>query len=346
MGPIAAVAAVATTFAAATGAFDPGKPPPVIDKAPNPIAHKFPPINFASIFDELSKEKFDIIKGQDGKMSMKFSNSSGRIDLSQPVSSGNVDLSLPAVRNIDSRATEVVALSAAMTRLANTIEEMEKTSPYLIEQNRELIDSFRKASTKALDRGFDFRQNAIDQKLTRLGLANSSSAFGVQVALAREKAYAYATMELKEAELAQGLKQQSIANLQQRGELLGKNAQVELGRFNSEKQIELANEELVQKQALGQKALELEKNQQRINTEFSNKAMDEKRRDRMAEIGVNLYNSGNNRSIMAQNTDNTAIAQQNQAQYEEFRLTPDNPWKAIGRDVTGKIVGSVMGSLF
>lgn len=258
---------------------------------------KFRPIDFTSIFDELSKDKIDLIKGLNGKMSMKFSNSSGRIDLSQPVSSGNVNTNLPAVNPINERAVNVVALSSAMTNLANTIEEMEKTSPYLIEQNKELINSFRSAATKALDRGFNFRQNAIDQKLAKYGLANSSSAFGVQVALAREKANAYAEMELKEAKLAQGLKQQAIANLQQRGDLLGKNAQVELGKFSAESQNELANQELIQKQAMNQKALDLQQNQQRISTEFTNRKLLEQRRNNMMQTGANLFNSGNHQFL-------------------------------------------------
>ncbi len=230
-----------------------------------------------------------------------------------------------------------------MTRLGNTIEQVENTSPYLIPQNQELINSFRQASEQALDRGFDHRQYAIDQKLAKYGLDNSSTAFGVQVALAREKANAYGDLELKQAELAQGLKQQSISNLHQRGDLLDKNAGVELNRFAAESQNQLANEELTQKQAMGEKQLELQNEEQRLATEFANRNMLEQRRARMAELGMNMFNEGNKQAVNAQHVDNNAIAQQNSDQLQRF-LNMNTPLEhKIGRDLLGKAIGAAMG---
>jgi len=325
--------------------FGGSKPPAAINQANNPIANKFQPINFTSIFDELSKDKLDIIRGMDGKIALKFGNNDSRIDLNAPVQSRSVSNRLPTITPINERAAGVVALSQAMTRLGNSIEQMENTSPYLIQQNQELINSFRDASTKAIDRGFDFRQYAIDQKLTKMGLNNSSTAFGTQVALAREKANAYSDLELKQAELAQGLKQQSLANLHQRGDLLGKNAQVELGKFNSESQAELANQELIQKQAIAEKDIEFKNEEQRLGTEFANRNMLEQRRARMAELGVNILNNGNQQAISAQQTDNNAISQQNTANLNQFALKPSNPWKDMAMNTIGNIATATTGGM-
>ena len=108
-------------------------------------------------------------------------------------------------------------LNQEVEKVQSSFEQLEQTSPYLIPQNQEFINSYKTAVNNALDRGFDFRQQAIDTKLSKMGLSNSSTALGVQVALAREKANAFAEAELKQAELAQGLKQQAIGNIMNRG---------------------------------------------------------------------------------------------------------------------------------
>ncbi len=66
-------------FKATRAFFGTKQPPRLQTQANNPIANKFEPINFTSIFDEISKDKLDIIKGLDGKLNLKFSNSDGRI---------------------------------------------------------------------------------------------------------------------------------------------------------------------------------------------------------------------------------------------------------------------------
>lgn len=235
-----------------------------------------------------------------------------------------------------------MALSQAMTRLGSSIEQMENTSPYLIQQNQGLIQSFRRASERAIDRGFDHRQYAIDQKLAKYGLDNSSTAFGVQVALAREKANAYGDLELKQAELAQGLKQQSLANLHQRSDLLGKNAGIELNRFAAESQNQLANEELVQKQAFAERQLEGQNEDRRLATEFGNKKIAEARRKRMAALGLNAFNQGNNQAINARHVDNNAIAQANGDELARYDRESD-PMKEIGHTLLGASVGNLTG---
>jgi len=309
MGVPAMIAgAVASAAVGAFAASSSDDPPAIKTEAPESqrIANKIPPINFASVMDSLTGDQLDIIRGTDGKVALTFGNNSGEIDLDRPVDAGNVNVNLPALRqirgrNIDERAVEVVALSQAMTRLGAAIEQMEATSPYLIPQNQELITSYRNAVQGALDRGFDFRQQAIDQKLTKMGLINSSTAFGVQVSLAREKANAYAEAELKQAELAQGLKQQAIGNLHKRGDQLTQQAGVELNRFATETsnqlklrgqdmQADLEVQRLEQQSVAAQAALELQANQQRLYTEFANKGILENRRKNMLAAGTDLFN--------------------------------------------------------
>jgi len=195
-----------------------------------------------------------------------------------------------------------------------------------------------------LPRGFSSRQYAIDQKLAKMGLGESSTAFGVQVALAREKANAYSDLELKQAELAQGLKQQSLANLHQRGDLISKNANVELNKFAAESQNKLANEQLIQHQAIAEKELEFKSEEQRLSTEFANRNMLDQRRANMASLGVNAMTNNNQQAISAQGIDNSAIAGQNAAQYQRHSLIR-NPWREAANMGIGILGGKAAGAL-
>jgi len=70
------------------GIFRGRKPPPVINRLDNgqQIANKLAPINYASVIDQLSGNKLDIIRGGDGKVGLAFSNNRGnRIDLESPI---------------------------------------------------------------------------------------------------------------------------------------------------------------------------------------------------------------------------------------------------------------------
>jgi hypothetical protein len=323
-------------------------PPRVSTEAPESqqIANKIPPINFASIMDSLSGDKLDIIRGTDGKVSLTFGNNSGRIDLNRPVDAGNINVRQIRGRNIDERAVEVIALSQAMTRLGGVIEQMENTSPYLIAQNQDLINSYRTAVSSALDRGFDFKQQAIDQKLTKMGLINSSTSFGVQVALAREKANAYAEMELKQAELAQGLKQQAIGNLHKRGEQLNQQANTELNRFGVETSNQLQVRSQDMQADLATQQLELQANEQRINTDFANKSLIENRVNRMTELGLGLFNKSSEHALTARSIENTAIANNNLAENNRFKSIPVNPWKKFAYDQMGSLGGKMAGKAF
>jgi hypothetical protein len=338
-----ALGAIGGLAVAKSGAFgSPQQPPPPITSLPEnqQIANQYKPINFASIMDELSGDRLEIVRGVDNRVSLNFANSRGRINLDEPA-----NINLPAVRQIrgraiDERAAEVIALSSAMTRLGNAIEQMETTSPYLIPQNQELINSYRTAVTGALDRGFDFKQQAIDQKLTKMGLANSSTAMGVQIALAREKATAYAESELKQAELAQNLKQQALGNLNQRGQLLNAQANTELNRFATETsnqlqlrgqdmQADLATQTLEQQRSMNQNILQLEQ-----------AGLKDKRRAMMLQAGADLFNGGNQSAINARQVDNNALTNANTTQLAAFNSRPRDPMKELLYAGVGAGIGS------
>lgn len=341
MGIVAAgVGLVGAGIGALVGSSGKSKPPPVINSLPQSqqIANSIPPINFASIMDELTGDQLQIIRGTDGKVSLGFKNTRGRVSLED-----SLNINLPVVRqvrgrNIDERAVEVIALSQAMTRLGGVIEQMESTSPYLIEQNQELINSYRTAVSGALDRGFDFKQQAIDQRLTKMGLANSSTAIGTQIALAREKANAYAEFELKNAELAQDLKQQAIGNLHKRGEQLNQQANTELNRFGVEtsNQLQLRGQDM--QADLATQALEQQRAIAQTGFEFDKSKMIEGRHNMMLEAGTNLFNQGNTHSIQARNVDNNAISDSNKAQYARYALT-SNPGGELFNTFAGSVAG-------
>lgn len=301
--------------------FRPKQPPPPIRElsASESIASKYMPINFVSIMDGLMGDKLDVVRGVDGKISMNFTNPNGRTSRMSPE------------RNIDERAVEVIALSEAMTRLGTAIEQLEATSPYLIPQNQDLINSYRTAVSSALDRGFDFRQQAIDTKLSKMGLTNSSTALGVQVALARERANAMAETELKQAELAQNLKQQAIGNLVTRGNMIQNQANTELARFGTEtgNQMQLRGQD--------------------IQKEIALSTLDQDRQKFLAAAGLDALNTGNQQSINAGAVDANRVAGLNNAQYQQFDRRSD-PWGDMGRamlmNTAGRITGNIVGNTF
>jgi len=278
------------------------KPPTPITSLPESqtMANKYKPINFVSIMDSLMGDKLDIVRGVDGKISMNFTNPNGKTVRMSPD------------RNIDEKAVEVIALSSAMTRLGNAIEELERTSPYLIPQNQELIDSYKTAVNNALDRGFDFRQQSIDGKLSKMGLSNSSTALGVQIALAREKANAMAEAELKQAELAQNLKQQAIGNLALRGKLVNDQANTELARFSQEtgNQMQLRGQD--------------------IQKEIALSTLDQDRQKFLTAAGIDALNTGNQQSINAGAVDASRVASFNNANLTKYSMTSNPVAEAFG----------------
>ena len=90
---------------------------------------------------------------------------------------------------------------------------------------------------------------------------------------------------------------------------------------------------------------EVKNEEQRLGTEFANRNMLEQRRARMAELGVNILNNGNQQAISAQQTDNNAISQQNTANLNQFALKPSNPWKDMAMNTIGNIATATTGGM-
>ena len=295
---MAAVGAGASYLAAKSAP----KPPAPIRSLPEgqSAVSRFKPTNYMSIMNTLMGDQMEIIKDVNGRMNISIGNAKGRsvVPLQE--------------RNIPEQALAVIMLSESMTDLGNAIEEMERTSPYLIPQNQELIDSYRTAVNNALDRGFDFRQQAIDTKLSKMGLSNSSTALGVQIALARERANAMAEAELKQAELAQGLKQQAISNLVTRGKLIQDQANTEMERFKAENTTGL--------QLRGQD----------IQREIAQSTLEQDRQKFLTAAGIDAFNAANNQALNAENVDTNKINSLNNAQNAQFDRTRKPFSEALG----------------
>lgn len=278
------------------------KPPTPIRSLPKgqSAASRFKPTNYMSIMNTLMGDKMEIVKDVNGKMNISISN---------PKGSSVVPMQ---ERNIPEQALAVIMLSESMTDLGNAIEEMEQTSPYLIPQNQELINSYKTAVNNALDRGFDFKQQAIDTKLSKMGLSNSSTALGVQIALARERANAMAEAELKQAELAQGLKQQAIGNLMNRGKLLSEQGKIEVDRFKAENTTGL--------QLRGQD----------IQREIAQSTLEQDRQKFLTAAGIDAFNAANNQALNAENVDTNKINSLNSAKNAQYDRTRKPFSEALG----------------
>lgn len=307
------------------------KPPEPIRSLPkNEMAsEKFRPSNYVSMVDTLLNNKIDIVKDINGNLNIAM----------QGFKNQTVDL--PAfskksiTQNIPEKALAVIMLSESMTNLGNAIEQMEKTSPYLIPQNQELIDSYKTAMNRALDRGFDFKQDSIDRKLAKMGLSNSSTALGVQIALAREKANAMAENELKQAELASNLKQQAINNLTNRGNMIQNQANLELDRFRTETSNNLA----LRDQDIRLQDQDINLRNQELQRNIAQATLAQDRQKFLVSAGVNAFNQLNDQSLNAQSLDIRKIDSLNSGQYAKYDRTRDPLSEATGV-LSGALISS------
>ena len=295
---MAAVGAGASYLAAKSAP----KPPAPIRSLPEgqSAVSRFKPTNYMSIMNTLMGDQMEIIKDINGRMNISISNPKGS------------NVKIAPDRNIPEQALAVIMLSESMTDLGNAIEEMERTSPYLIPQNQELINSYKTAVNNALDRGFDFKQQSIDGKLSKMGLSNSSTALGVQIALARERANAMAEAELKQAELAQGLKQQAISNIMNRGKLLSEQGKIEVDRFKAES------------------AIGAELRDQDFKKEIALTSLEQDRQKFLTAAGIDAFNAANNQALNAENVDTNKINSLNNAQNAQYDRTRKPFSEALG----------------
>ena len=269
------------------GAFTPNPPPPIRRLPQNEAAAtNFQPTNFVSIMDELMGNRMDLVRGVDGRISLNITDPNQR------------PTSYPIDGRISDQALGIIAISDAMTRLGNTIQEIENTNPFLISQNQDLINNYKTAVKSALDNGFDFKQQSIDSKLAKMGLSKSSAALNMQLGLAREKANSYANLALKESELAQNLKQQSIQNLNTRSKILNDQAGV----------------------GLNQMSQNLQMRKQDIQKELNYATLNQNRNQMGINAGINLLNSGNQNALNARQIDNNLLANINNANLQNYNM--------------------------
>ena len=335
---------------------------------PQKIAPEFKPINTMSWFDDISGEQFSFIRDKEGNLTVNTKDISGRPNVYDPISMNNVNIALPEVgdlREFNNRyAASVIALTQELRSLNDTIQVIENTAPELIPQNKELIDSFKAASKRAMDKGFDIKRNGIDKRLTEMGLLNSSTALGSQIALARERVDSEINNRFQTAELANKAKQQTLVNQYQLGQQIVQMAGVELNRYNSESQNELAargqdltREGLIQQRGAEQARLNLSLEQTRIANELATRQLRATVMNARnpTNAAVHMITNTNEQAIKATGADNNAMHHLNlaeighgQANIDRFKANQAAQTDPLGRLLNvgaGAFLGGGMSSL-
>lgn len=277
---------------------------------PTQVAPEFKPINSMNWFDNISGEQFSFVRDREGNLTVNTRDISGKAPIDSPIGMNNinvannigvnnigvnniptnniamnpVNVTLPNVGNLaafnNRYAAAVAVLTAELRNLGNTISVIENTAPELIPQNRALIDAFRQANQRAMDKGFDIRRNGIDKKLREMGLSNSSTALGAEIAQARDRVDAEITSNLQVAGLADKTKQQTLATQFQLGQQIVQQATVEMNKYNSESQNELnargqdlSREQLIQQRGSEQANLNLKQEQSRVAIQLASEQL-------------------------------------------------------------------------
>ena len=153
------------------------------------------------ILDGLEREQFGIARDVKNRMVLTYKNNRGNVDLdgSQSTERGQKNPGLE-------KAASFINLHKSISELNTTIEEMRDKSPELIDGNKEFINNFIKRREEAFTRGFDIKERTINNKLVEMGLNNSSSALGIAMSLASERAVAYTNLEDENRQYAESLK--------------------------------------------------------------------------------------------------------------------------------------------
>jgi hypothetical protein len=350
------------------GSDDEAPPINVTPYTPQQIAPEFKPINAMNWFDNISGEQFSFVRDREGNLTVNTRDTSGRTAVDAPIPMNNVNIALPEVGNLaqfnNRYAAAVATLTQELRDLGNTINIIENTAPDMIPQNRALIDSYKQASQRAIDKGFDIRSNGIDKKLRQMGLLNSSTALGSEIALSRERVDAEINNRFQTAELANKTKQQTLANQYQLGQQIVQTAAVEMNRYNSESQNELTargqdlgREQLVQQRGSEQARLNMAQEQMRISTELANRnlRMNVMQQRNPTNAAVSMITNTNNQAIQAVSADNNAMHQLNvaeighgQAEVQRFQANQaaqSNPMGQLLMTGAGALLGGVGGSL-
>ena len=369
--PAIAIAALAGAAAGAafSGGDDDEAPP--IDRTkyqPQQIAPEFKPINAMNWFDNISGEQFSFIRDREGNLTVNTKDISGRSSVYSDIPVNNVNITLPEVANLPNFENKYAAAVSILTQelrdLSNTITIIENTAPELIPQNRELIDSFKQASKRAIDKGFDIKRNGMDKKLREMGIINSSTALGSEIALARERVDSEITNKFQTAELSNKAKQQTLASQYQLGQQIVQTAGVELTKYDAESRNELnargqdlGKEQLVQQRGSEQVRFNLASEQMRINTELARRQLQASvmQARNPTQAAVSMITNSNQQAIQASSSDNQAMHNLNiaeiahgQAEVQRFQANQAAQSDVLGdllKIGVGAFAGGGMGSL-
>jgi len=333
---------------------------PVTNYTPTEAAPEFKPINTMRWMDSITGEEFAFIRDKKGNLNVNIRDTdNNRINVDTPIIMNNINTTLPEVGDLApfnmKYAAAVVDLTNRMRGLQNTITVMENTAPELIAQNKPIIDAFRQASQRAMDKGFDIRRNGIDRKLAQMGLTNSSTALGSEIALAKQRVDAEIMNSLQTAELGQKTKQQSLSNLFELGKNLVNEGTIELNRYNSESQNELTarqqdlgREQLVQNKNIEQARLNIAQEQMRISVEQANRnnRLNLMQARNPSNTATSLLLNSNNQALSAMQGDNSAMHNLNMSQisHQNAETSRFQTNQAAQSDPMGQILNTAVGA--
>ena len=196
-----------------------------------------------------------------------------------------------------------------------------------------------------------------------MGIYNSSTALGSQIALARERVDSEINNRFQTADLANKAKQQTLANKYELGNNLVKIAGVELNKYNSESHNELTargqnltHENLVQNRSSEQARLNLAKEQMNVNTELALRKI----RAGVMQVrnptsaAVSMITNTNQQALAASNQDNNAMYNLNMAEIGEGQANTQrflanksvesNPMGELLMTGTGALLSSGLGT--
>lgn len=253
-----------------------------------PIANIFNEYDDTRLRDEITslERQAAELEGSAGDTEIQINDLSGRIPLDAPFETvlpeianlPNIHLHLPHVKNLmpfEMRYAAMVAnVSEKLRDLNDTITGLEVSDPMTIARYQPFLESFRQANRLAMEKGFDIRQNGLDNKLREMGLNNSTTALGTMISLQKQRVDAEIENNLKEYAFANNLKQQSIDNLLKTGNTIAQEGDLAYKQFAQDssnqlqiRQQDLGVEELEQQRARAIQNAQLAERQQNIALE-------------------------------------------------------------------------------
>lgn len=343
-----------------------------------------------SFWEEKNRQKDEIaslerqaaeLEGQAGDTEIQINDLSGRIPLDAPFETvlpeianlPNIHLHLPHVKELmpfEMRYAAMVAnVSEKLRDLSDTITGLEVSDPMAIERYQPFLESFRQANRLAMEKGFDIRQNGLDNKLREMGLNNSTTALGAMITLQKQKVDTEIENNLKEYAFANQLKQESIQNLLKTGNTIAQEGELAYKQFAQDssnqlqiRQQDLGVEELEQQRARAIQNAQLAERQQNIALEGLK--LDKGKTERQSELakreltlnmlvnrdpskmGLNFIANNNTNAINAIGATNNAMYQKqsNELQASSLEQERFRNEQAAKSDPFGTILNTGLGA--